>query len=383
MSGLHHALMLVVAAAGSAPEGRPQAMIPSVPSPAVLLRTQFRTPLSYEDALKRLDEYYDQEIGRKGAAAFPAIGAQRHFELWHDMWVAFDPAGGEMTVTIQRPADGSTSRLVKSWMLNLAGRLDAPAPLEFQELPALHSTEGELYGSTRDLARVLKSDAAMKPLPTWEHTGLIVSADPLTLVVLAPAGLHGRHHVTVTAQTAAAAKTLWSRLEQGLLRPGIYSASSEETEVEEEIRAAAQSKADTLGAAAAQAIYAPRMDPKLIEAEIRTEPEMSRRLLAAQHQYDVRFRIDKPYRKVVVSWTELKGYSRADGRSQGEQVLGQSTLAAPKAPAPGALLVAHTRIENLKPGAYRVNLQGENAAGELLKIDERTYWFDGKSFEEL
>jgi hypothetical protein len=126
------------------------------------------------------------------------------------------------------------------------------------------------------------------------------------------------------------------------------------------------------------------MDSRLIEEKLRADPEMRRRALAAQGQYDIRFRIDKPYRKVVVAWTELSGYSRANGRHEGERPLGQCTIAATKVTLQsGAPLDARAKLENLKPGAYRISLQGESAAGELLKIDERTYWFDGKSFEEL
>jgi hypothetical protein len=203
-------------------------------------------------------------------------------------------------------------------------------------------------------------------------------------VSLAPAGMHGVHHTTVTAETAAAAKALWNRIQQGVLKPGIYAVSSEDVELEEEIKNTAQGKADSVGVTTSQAIYIPQMDPKLIESKLRADPEMSRRVLAAQGQYDIRFRIDKPYRKVVVGWSELSGYSRADGKHQGERPLGKSTLAAPKMPAPTAPpLVARTKLETLKPGAYLVSLQGESPTGEIQKIDERTFWFDGKVFEEL
>jgi hypothetical protein len=37
----------------------------------------------------------------------------------------------------------------------------------------------------------------------------------------------------------------------------------------------------------------------------------------------------------------------------------------------------------LKPGAYRVRLESEDAAGQPARIDQRTYWFDGKTFEEI
>jgi hypothetical protein len=46
-------------------------------------------------------------------------------------------------------------------------------------------------------------------------------------------------------------------------------------------------------------------------------------------------------------------------------------------------LTARTKLPLLKPGAYRVRLEGEDPAGPAGKIDERTYWFDGKTFEEL
>ncbi len=185
----------------------------------------------------------------------------------------------------------------------------------------------------------------MKVLHTWQHAGLIVSASPLTSVTLAPAGVHGIHHVTVTAETAATAKALWARIQQGVLKPGIFAAYSEETEIDQEIHNAAQGRADTAGATAAHAIYIPQMDPKLIESRLRADPEMMKRTAAAQGQYDVRFRIDKPYRKVVVKWIELTGYSRTDGKAQGERALGQTAIAAPRMPPQaGAQLVARTRL---------------------------------------
>ena len=52
----------------------------------------------------------------------------------------------------------------------------------------------------------------------------------------------------------------------------------------------------------------------------------------------------------------------------------------PQAAAP---LTARTKLPVLQPGAYRVRLEGEDASGQAAPIDERTYWFDGKTFEEL
>ena len=126
------------------------------------------------------------------------------------------------------------------------------------------------------------------------------------------------------------------------------------------------------------------MDLATLLSNPRLPPALRARLVAAQNQYDIRFRIDKPYRKVVVTWTELVGSTRAGAKPQAERPLGKSTLTAPKLPAPNApQLVARTRLEPLKPGAYRITLEGETSTAEVLKIDERTFWFDGKVFEEM
>ena len=87
-------------------------------------------------------------------------------------------------------------------------------PIEFKEEPPLREVESEIYASRTDLARALGSEPSMKAIATWEHAGLMVSAAPLTWVVMAPTGPHGVHHVTVEAESAAAAKQLLARLMQ-------------------------------------------------------------------------------------------------------------------------------------------------------------------------
>jgi hypothetical protein len=269
-------------------------------------------------------------------------------------------------------------------MLDLAGRLDAAMPLEFQEEPPLREVEADIEASRSDLARTLGTTASMRPIPTWEHAGMLVSASPLTWVVLAPAGLHGVHHVTVAAESAAAAKQLLAKLMQGILRPGIYAVYSEEVELDQEVRNLASGKAAAATATSSQGVYIPNMDEKYLEGKVRAEPEMVKRSAAALGQYTVRFRVDKSYRKVTVSWMELAGYARATGRFNGERALGQSALANPKLPPQGGSpITAHTKLPKLATGAYCVRLEGEDAAGQAGKIDERSYWFDGKTFEEL
>jgi hypothetical protein len=354
------------------------------PAQDKLLTTRFQAPLTYEAALTRLGNYYQEQVGRILPVAFPEIAPHCHFEVWHDVWVFFEPANGQTTVTLQRPTDGVSSHMVKSWMLDLAGRLDAAMPLEFKEEPPLHEAGADIYAGGSDLARALGPGSSLKPVATWEHAAVLVSAAPLTRIVLSPAGLHGVHHVAVSAENAAAAKQILLKLLQGVVKPGIYGAYSEEVELDHEVQELASGRSAAAGVSSSQAVYIPNMDQKYLENRVRAEPEMSRRLAAAAGQYAVRFRVDQSYRKVTVSLSELAGYVRPTGKYAGERLLGQSTLPNPRpAPQGGAPLTARTRLPVLAPGAYRVRLEGESAAGQTAKIDERTYWFDGKTFEEL
>ena len=140
------------------PIGRAQPTV-TPPAPAVVLTTRFVTPLTYEAALARLARYYDDQVGRELPVAFPEIAPHCHFEVWHDMWAFFAPDGGRTTVTLKRPTAGIASLLVKSWMLDLAGRLEAAMPLDFHEEPPLHQVEGDIEASRSDLARVLGTTA--------------------------------------------------------------------------------------------------------------------------------------------------------------------------------------------------------------------------------
>jgi hypothetical protein len=356
----------------------------SPPAPEVVLSTRFVTPLTYEAALARLAGYYDDQVGRQLPVAFPEIAPRCHFEVWHDMWVFFGAAAAQTTITLKRPTAGIAGLLVKSWMLDLAGRLEAAMPLEFREEPPLHQVEGDIEASRSDLARALGTAPSMKLITTWEHAGMMVSAAPLTWVVLTPTGLHGVHHVTVAAENAAAAKQLLAKLMQGVLRPGIYAVYSEEMELDQEVRSLASGKSAAAGSTSSQGVYIPNMDERYLEGRVRAEPEMIKRSAAALGQYTARFRVDRSYRKITVSWMELAGYARATGKYDGERALGQSALANPKLPPqPGSPLTARTKLPKLAPGAYRVRLEGEDDSSQAAKIDERSYWFDGKTFEEL
>src|SRR2546427_3201559 len=156
-------LMVLLAPGGAANQG-----------PDVLIATTFLTPLTYAAALERLDAYYDEQVGRTRSVAFPEIAPSRHFEVWHDLWAFFEPSGDRTQVTLQRPADADSARVVKSWMLDIAGRLNTDSPLVFKEAPGLWTAEVDICASRKDLSTVLAAQTALRPLVSWRHSALFV-----------------------------------------------------------------------------------------------------------------------------------------------------------------------------------------------------------------
>jgi hypothetical protein len=182
----------------------------------------------------------------------------------------------------------------------------------------------------------------------------------------------------VTAENAATAKQIMAKL-TGMTPACICGAYSEAAAIETEIQRDAAANADDLGSTTAQKMYLGPVDPKVVEARLRATPEMQRRIAAASGIYAIKYRLDKTYAKVTIRWTELTPASLADGKAQGERVLGQSAGAAVRTAAPAT---ARTKLAALKPGEYRVTLEGE-AGGKKVTVDERAFWFDGVRFEEL
>src|ERR1035437_1926813 len=112
MRAWKRALVLALALGGCAATVRAQPPV-GPPAPDMVLSTRFPAPLTYAAALARLESYYDEQVGRKLPEAFPEIAPHCHFEVWHDMWMFFEPANGQTTVTLKRPTEGIASRLVK------------------------------------------------------------------------------------------------------------------------------------------------------------------------------------------------------------------------------------------------------------------------------
>ena len=349
----------------------------------ILLSTRFRAPINAATVMERLGRYYDEQVGRKFALAVPEISPNHRYEIWHDMWMDVEPQGDATTIALKRPTAVDSTRIAKGWMLEIAGRLEAPLPLEFSETTPMHQADGELWASGRDAARAIDQSAPMKYLPSWQHAGLLVGTSPLAVIVFATSGLQGIHHVTVTAESAAAAKQIWTSVQRAAAKPCICSAWSEVAQLEEEVRAGARAKSDTLAVAASNALYVPLMDNNHLEEKLREEPEMRKRFAAAQGLYSVKYRLDQAYRKVTLTWLELTGYDKATGKSTAERPLGETALAAPRmTPVASVPATLRTKLAPLAPGGYRVLMDAEDATGKTVRIDERTYWFDGKVFEE-
>lgn len=381
MSGAIGRLTLAFFLAGGAAPGRAQIAPSAVPE--VLIATTLVTPLTYEAALQRLDAYYDEQVGRKGSVAFPEIGPHQHFEIWHEMWAMFESPEDHTRLTLKKLADAASARVVKSWMLDIAGRLNADLPLVFREEPGLKTLTSEIWTSRRDLAAILAALPALRLLASWRDSGLFVSAAPLTKVSLSAAGLHGERQLRVTAADLPAAKALLDKLQQEAARAGICGAFSEEAVLDAEIHDSAQVRNDTVNnVTASPTLYHPQVDLRYMEERLRSDPAMQKRVAVAHGSYSVRYRVDRSYRKVTVTWAELTGYSAETGNFDAARDLGQTSIPNVRKQPASTPMTARVHLEPLKAGAYRVRLAGEDLAGETVEIDQRIFWFDGKTLEE-
>jgi hypothetical protein len=353
------------------------------PPPDVLLVARFHTPLSYDRVLVKLDAYYQEQVGRKLASALPKLDEGAHYDTWHDMWVFFAPAEGGLNVTVKRPTEAGIVTIAKSWILQLAGRSEADEPV-FEELLPLRLAESKLSGSRREVVRALEGQPSFRPLDSTEHAGLLVSAAPLSRVALERGEVKGVHRLIVMAESLPSARQLMTKLNAAMTLPCVCAVYSETAEIDAELQRDAVAKSADVNASTAQRIYMTYLDPKMIEDKLRGEPETRKRLAAADGWFAVKYRVDKAYAKVYLRWTELTGYSRETGKFEGESPAGNIAVGNVKAPVPaGAQSTGRLKLGTLKPGAYRIAIEGETAPGATVAIDRRDYWFDGKFFEEL
>jgi hypothetical protein len=353
------------------------------PAPDVVLVGEFRTALPEAQVLASLDAYYQEQVGRKLDAVLPEIAPGVRYEVWHDMWMYLASRSGQLTVTMKRPGGGSTVVLAKGWMLQLAGRVAGDAPVRFEQLPAMRYAEGDIYGSRTELARVLEDEPEFRAVRTWQHAGLMVSVSRLARVTLAPAGHRGIHHFTAGAETLEAARQLAAKVSRIRGDACVCAVYSEAGEVTEDLHRQAVDKSADMTSTTAAGMVLLEVDPKHIEDSLRAEPANQKRLAAAAGWYGVKYRIEAPYARVTIRWSELEGYTRGSGKFTGERPVGASSTADVKPTGAGKLVESRVRMEPLKPGAYRIAIEGETAGGAKVAIDQRDFWFDGIFFDEL
>lgn len=374
------ARLLAIAAAGCCGAAA-QFGIPRPPD--VVLSGEFRTPLPEARVLAGLDGYYQEQVGRKLDAVLPEIAPHIRYEAWHDMWVYFAAEGGQLTVTMKRPTEAATEVLAKGWMLQMAGRAADDPEVRFQELPPMRYAEGDIYGSRRELVKVLEDRGEFRLVPTWQHAGLMVSVSRLARVVLAPAGTRGIHHFTAGAETLEAARRLAADVSRLRGEACVCAAYSEAGELEADLHRQALDKSVDMNSAAPAGLVLLEVDPKHIEDSLRLDPANQKRLAAAAGWYGVKYRIEAPYAAVTIRWSALDGYVRGSGAFTAQRVLGTAPAANVKPAGAGKLLEQRIRLQALKPGAYRIAIEGETASGVKVAIDERDFWFDGQFFDEL
>jgi hypothetical protein len=183
----------------------------------------------------------------------------------------------------------------------------------------------------------------------------------------------------VTAESAATARRLATKITAATAKPCICAVYSEENDIEEEIRRDAEEASGQMAPETTRNIYLTPIEPKAMAQKLRATPDAQKRMAGASGYYGVKYRLDREYAKVSVRWAELTGYSRESGKFAGERALGSTAAQRAK---PGVGLTARKKLDGLKQGAYRLTIEAETLAGKI-KVDERDFWFDGKIFEEL
>ena len=353
-------------------------------TPRVVLESEFHSPETVESNLARLDEFYQAEVGAGVKEVLGAIAPGRYFENWHGIWISFDAAAaGGATVRLWRPMEPSSLEVAKRWMLELAGRMGAETALVFHQGPAVVMAAGEVYASRRDVSQVLEKVApALRPVPAWRQKAGFASADPPALVELDRPGSSGLSRLTVTTAKPADARRILDALSRNT-QTRVCAVINETQVLEEEIHRAAEALERDHHMRTDGIVLNLGTGFKGYEDTARANPAMQKRLAAARDSYLVRYRLDRVYRKARLRWTRLENYARPGGTFDRETKLADSELP-PAAPGDtGKPPSVRFHFPALVPGAYRLRLVEVTAPGTEVNIDERTFWFDGKLFQEM
>jgi hypothetical protein len=354
------------------------------PSTTVLLEGRFHSPMSYEEVLARLDDFYREQAGKSRAEALPEIGPRQHFDNWRDMWMEVTPSASGSHVVLRRAAEAASLRAAKSSMLDIAGRLSSGAPIDFEQVGTLETVSTEICIGRRDVAEELqKAPSEPRPIPSWRQAGLFVAFEPLALVTLDNSGLTAASRLAVTMRNPAEARKLLARLAAGAGRPGICAVLAEATAIDEEVRRAADRMERDTMIKSSGLVLSMGTGTKAYEDRVRSAPEMQKRIADARGSVQVKYRLDRPYRSLTLRWFRLADIPRAGGEPDTETAPAGITVQNPRKTEPGEPATARFKPDSLEPGAYRIRIDAAQPSGEQVRVDERTFWFDGKRFREI
>ena len=240
----------------------------------------------------------------------------------------------------------------------------------------------EVYAGRSDVAAALAGPAPwLRPLPNWNYQVTFAAADPVALVEMERAGTNGLRRLSVSMENAARARALVEAVGR-LPRTCLCGVVNQTLALEEEIHRRAESLEREMHLRSGGIVLNLGTGTKGFEDKVRATPEMKKRAAAARDAYVVRYRLVRAYPRVLLRWSRLLNYHLQNGEFEGVKVMAETVLGAGRRSPDGQPAAARLHVTGLEPGAYRLRLAATSAAGET-RIDERTYWFDGKLFQEI
>lgn len=94
--------------------------------------------------------------------------------------------------------------------------------------------------------------------------------------------------------------------------------------------------------------------------------------------YRVRFKIDRNYKKIVVKWYQLKGYSETTGKHQGRKLVYETTSKdLRRNPSPSFYFSVDVDVQNFSHGIYQVGLKAESTTSFSNNSCDMVYRYDG------
>jgi hypothetical protein len=352
-------------------------------APKTVIETVFEAGLPPDQVRPRLELYYREQLGKASTEILGELGPGLYFDNWRRFYLSVKPSAAGSSITLRRAADSAQTRSVKSWMLEVAGRLLLEGPLSFHEAGAVQAVSLDVFGSRRDVAEAVKRvQPELRPMPS-KLSALFVAPDPFTEVELESGGSNGMNRLQVIMEKQADARSLLAKIQQSFKPARIAGVVDETTVVEQDLQKQAAEVELQTRMRAMGTLLTMGTGSRVFEDKVRNTPEMQKRLAAARDVYLVKYRLDQPYRKLVFRWSRLPNYSQTGGSLDGEVPLTQAAQANAVRTDGAEFPSVRLQIPAIQPGAYRIRMDAEKGVGPPVALDDRTFWFDGKRFDEL